>query len=220
MNTGIGDAINLAWKLKAVLGGSAPDRLLDSYETERNAFARRLVKTTDRVFTLATAEGKLASIIRTRIVPVVLPALAKFEAFRKFMFRTVSQVTINYRQSFLSEGEAGAIHGGDRLPWVVTEGIDNYDPLVAMTWQVHLYGTACPELTRWCREHDLPLHVFAWRAKYGEAGFAQHALYLLRPDTYIALADGSGAVDVLQRYFDRHKIRIEHAVGKVEYASE
>jgi hypothetical protein len=53
-----------------------------------------------------------------------------------------------------------------------------------------------------------------------EAGFAQHALYLLRPDTYIALADGSGAVDVLQRYFDRHKIRIEHAVGKVEYASE
>ena len=220
MNTGIGDAINLAWKLKAVLGGSAPDRLLDSYETERIAFARRLVKTTDRVFTLATAEGKLASIIRTRIVPVVLPALAKFEAFRKFMFRTASQVTINYRQSFLSEGEAGAIHGGDRLPWVVTEGIDNYDPLVAMTWQVHLYGTACPGLTRWCREHDLPLHVFAWRAKYGEAGFAQHALYLLRPDTYIALADGSGAVDVLQRYFDRHKIRIEHAVGKVEYASE
>src|SRR6202008_615069 len=29
MNTGIGDAINLAWKLKAVLGGSAPDSLLD-----------------------------------------------------------------------------------------------------------------------------------------------------------------------------------------------
>ena len=79
MNTGIGDAINLAWKLTAVLGGSAPDRLLDSYETERIAFARRLVKTTDRVFTLATAEGNIGSIIRTRIVPVVLPALAKFE---------------------------------------------------------------------------------------------------------------------------------------------
>jgi hypothetical protein len=49
---------------------------------------------------------------------------------------------------------------------------------------------------------------------------ADISVYLLRPDTYIALADGSGAVDVLQRYFDRHKIRIEHAVGKVEYASE
>ncbi len=58
MNTGIGDAINLAWKLKTVLDGRAPDALLDSYEAERIAFARRLVKTTDRVFMLATAEGK------------------------------------------------------------------------------------------------------------------------------------------------------------------
>jgi hypothetical protein len=46
MNTGIGDAINLGWKLKAALDG-APDALLDSFETERIAFARRLVKTTD-----------------------------------------------------------------------------------------------------------------------------------------------------------------------------
>src|SRR5262249_22914318 len=48
MNTGIGDAINLAWKLAAVLAGRAPDRVLDSYEAERIGFARRLVATTDR----------------------------------------------------------------------------------------------------------------------------------------------------------------------------
>ena len=42
MNTGIGDAINLAWKLEAVLTGRAPDNLLDTYETERIGFARRL----------------------------------------------------------------------------------------------------------------------------------------------------------------------------------
>src|SRR5262245_7678770 len=35
MNTGIGDAINLAWKLAWVLAGNAPDKLLDSYEEER-----------------------------------------------------------------------------------------------------------------------------------------------------------------------------------------
>jgi 2-polyprenyl-6-methoxyphenol hydroxylase-like FAD-dependent oxidoreductase len=44
MNTGIGDAINLAWKLKAGLKSGAPDMLLDTYETERIAFARRLVR--------------------------------------------------------------------------------------------------------------------------------------------------------------------------------
>ena len=32
MNTGIGDAINLAWKLAAVIGGRGPESLLDSYE--------------------------------------------------------------------------------------------------------------------------------------------------------------------------------------------
>ena len=72
MNTGIGDAINLAWKLAAVLAGHAPDKLLDSYEAERIGFARRLVATTDRVFSFVTADGRLAEIIRTRIAPVLL----------------------------------------------------------------------------------------------------------------------------------------------------
>src|SRR5205807_7495411 len=50
MNTGIGDAVNLAWKLAAVLAGRAGASLLDSYEAERVPFARSLVATTDRVF--------------------------------------------------------------------------------------------------------------------------------------------------------------------------
>ena len=40
MNTGIGDAVNLAWKLAAVLNGGAAASLLDSYEPERIGFAR------------------------------------------------------------------------------------------------------------------------------------------------------------------------------------
>jgi 2-polyprenyl-6-methoxyphenol hydroxylase-like FAD-dependent oxidoreductase len=59
----IGDAIDLAWKLAAVLHGHAPDNLLDSYEAERIGFARRLVATTDRAFSFATAEGRIADIL-------------------------------------------------------------------------------------------------------------------------------------------------------------
>jgi hypothetical protein len=183
MNTGIGDAINLAWKLKA---DHAPDALLGSYEQERIAFARRLVQTTDRVFMLATAEGRLAEIVRTRVVPIVFPALARFEFFREFLFRTVSQVTINYRNCALNEGRAGAVQGGDRLPWVMVERLDNYDSLNAMVWQVHVYGGAGGAVRSWCQQHGLPLHEFAWRPQYGEAGFAQNALYLIRPDSYVA----------------------------------
>src|SRR5262245_66279429 len=46
MNTGLGDAVNLAWKLADVVKGRASPALLGSYEPERIAFARRLVATT------------------------------------------------------------------------------------------------------------------------------------------------------------------------------
>ncbi len=41
MNTGIGDAINLSWKINAVLSGWAPASLLDTYEPERQRVAVR-----------------------------------------------------------------------------------------------------------------------------------------------------------------------------------
>lgn len=39
LNTAVGDAANLAWKLAAVLSGTASDSLLDSYESERRQIA-------------------------------------------------------------------------------------------------------------------------------------------------------------------------------------
>jgi 2-polyprenyl-6-methoxyphenol hydroxylase-like FAD-dependent oxidoreductase len=206
MNTGIGDAINLAWKFSAVLGGSARDGLLDSYEAERIGFARRLVATTDRVFSFVTAGGWLAGIVRTRIAPFLIPKVAGFEAARDYIFRTVSQITLNYRDGPLSRGIAGQVHGGDRLPWARANGKDNFDTLAAMTWQVHVYGTPAVELGNWCAGHNMPLHVFDWCPEYEEAGIAGDALYLLRPDTYVALADGSGAPAALDRYFSEHEI--------------
>ena len=92
MNTGIGDAINLAWKLKASLDGRAPDALLDSYEAERIAFARRLVRTSDQAFTLVTAEGAFADLIRLRIAPSVIAGAFLFGAVREFAFGAVSQL--------------------------------------------------------------------------------------------------------------------------------
>jgi 2-polyprenyl-6-methoxyphenol hydroxylase-like FAD-dependent oxidoreductase len=42
-NTCVGDAVNLGWKLAAVLQGWAPDALLDSYEPERRPVALRTI---------------------------------------------------------------------------------------------------------------------------------------------------------------------------------
>jgi 2-polyprenyl-6-methoxyphenol hydroxylase-like FAD-dependent oxidoreductase len=215
MNTGIGDAINLAWKLAAVLAGRAPDNLLDSYEAERIGFARRLVATTDRVFSFVTSEGRIADILRTRIAPVVIPRVVAFEPVREFMFRTVSQIMLNYRGGPLSRGTAGHVHGGDRLPWVRIDGADNFEKLATMDWQVHVYGSASAGLAAWCAAQNVPLHVFDWRSEFEMAGLARDALYVLRPDTYVALADGSGAASALDRYFADHGIQLAPLSRKI-----
>ncbi|WP_407179117.1 FAD-dependent monooxygenase [Bradyrhizobium sp. STM 3562] len=207
MNTGIGDAINLAWKLAAVIAGRAPEALLDSYELERIGFARRLVATTDRVFSFATAEGRVADILRTRIAPVVFPLAVNFEVVREFLFRTVSQVMLNYREGPLSRGVAGHVHGGDRLPWVAYDGLDNFKPLARMEWQVHVYGSVGNQLSAWCGTQGLPLHVFNWREEYQAAGLARDGLYLVRPDSYVALADPQASAAVLDRYFVDQRIQ-------------
>jgi 2-polyprenyl-6-methoxyphenol hydroxylase-like FAD-dependent oxidoreductase len=208
MNTGIGDAINLAWKLAAAVAGGAGDNLLDSYEAERIGFARRLVATTDRVFSFATAEGRIADILRTRVAPVLIPRVAAFGAVREYLFRTVSQIMLNYRGGPLSRGAAGHVQGGDRLPWVRIDGADNFASLASMDWQVHVYGAAGAELPAWCRDRNVPLHVFAWRSEYEAAGLARDALYLLRPDSYVALANGAATPDALARYFSDIGIRL------------
>ncbi|GLQ88403.1 FAD-dependent monooxygenase [Dyella flagellata] len=211
MNTGIGDAVNLAWKLAAVMTGQAPDALLDSYEAERIGFARRLVATTDRVFNFVTAEGRVANLVRTRLAPVLIPAVLHFEGAREFLFRTVSQITLNYRGCPLSEGSAGEVHGGDRLPWVAANGSDNFASLKAMTWQVHVYGEASPALREWCSRRNIPLHGFEWLPQHGAAGLERDALYLIRPDTYVALAKAGGNPGFVDVYFTDHGIKLRPA---------
>jgi 2-polyprenyl-6-methoxyphenol hydroxylase-like FAD-dependent oxidoreductase len=204
MNTGIGDAVNLAWKFAAVLNEGAADRLLDTYETERIGFARRLVATTDRVFTLATAQGGMARLVRTRLVPLLAPLAFRLPGVPNFLFRTVSQIGVNYRNSPLSAGATGGVRGGDRLPWVETEpGKDNFAPLASLTWQVHVYGEPRPGVAEVCAELRLPLHLFAWRPEIGRAGLRRAAIYLVRPDGYVALADSHADPERLRDYLKR-----------------
>jgi len=201
MNTGIGDAVNLAWKLASVLKQESPAGLLDTYETERIGFARELVATTDRAFTFVTRQGAVARVVRRRAVPLVVPPLLRLRALRRFAFGRVSQLGIRYRDSALSEGRAGTVHGGDRLPWVETEpGPDNFAPLTSLAWQAHVYGAPRAGVAEACAALRLPLHVFAWRHAMARAGLAENALYLVRPDGYVALADPAGRTETLRGY--------------------
>ena len=209
MNTGIGDAVNLAWKLAAALKDASGAALLDSYEPERIAFARRLVATTDQAFTAVISSSALARFVRTKVLPALAPGVFRIHAMRKLLFRTVSQTAVNYRDSPLSEGGAGTLRGGDRLPWVSTAGRDpfNFAALAAMNWQMHVYGAPAPELQALSDTRKIPLHAFAWQAAMKHAGLRKNAVYLVRPDGYIALADAQGRAAAIGLYLDKNKIK-------------
>jgi FAD binding domain len=204
MNTGIGDAVNLAWKLAAVLHGRAAAPLLDTYEPERIGFARRLVATTDRAFTVVTSSGPTARFVRVDVAPRLLPALFPSRSFRRLMFRTLSQIGVNYRGSGLSEGRAGRVRGGDRLPWVPA---DNFGPLTSLDWQVHIYGTAAPGIGEVCGGRGLVLHTFPWQSAASRAGLERGAVYLVRPDGYVGLADPEASPVRLEHYLDTRRLR-------------
>ena len=210
MNTGIGDAVNLAWKLGSVLRERAGAAILDTYEPERIAFARRLVATTDQAFTGVSSSSVIARTVRLHLVPALLPRLLALQAFRRLAFRTVSQTAINYRESALSVGRAGRIHAGDRLPWVPDTsdgGADNFSTLTSLDWQVHIYGNAVPEIRAVCAERHLALHEFGWQAAMKGVGLRRDALYLVRPDGHVALAAPDQSALTLTGYLRNRAIR-------------
>jgi 2-polyprenyl-6-methoxyphenol hydroxylase-like FAD-dependent oxidoreductase len=104
MNTGIGDAVNLAWKLAAIVQGRADPSLLDSYEPERIAFARRLVATTDQAFKGVTSDGAIARRVRQNLVPAIVPALFAFSV----QVSSISSLRLTKKSHYSARSVAGA----------------------------------------------------------------------------------------------------------------
>ena len=207
MNTGLGDAINLAWKLAAVLRGRARDDLLDTYQVERRAFALRLVATTDRVFTVATGSSQLARFVRMQVFPRAAALAVRIMPVRRLMFRTISQIAIAYTKSPLSAGVAGRIKGGDRMPWIETASGDNFEGLDPRSWHVLVYGEVRRTLADWCALSGVAVHSHRWSASAQAAGVRRDAAYLLRPDGYVALSVAGGSDRPIARYFKARNLR-------------
>ncbi|EJR53977.1 hypothetical protein IIM_02234 [Bacillus cereus VD107] len=207
MNTGIGDAVNLSWKLGAVIQGKADESILDSYEQERIQFAKTLVATTDRVFTSIVGNGVCKKFNRQYLIPVIIPKMTKFSIVRKMMFKVVSQIRINYRNSKLAKGNVGKIHGGDRLPWIPFDDTDNFAPLESFDWQLHVYGDVTPDLSNFAKENNLLLHTFPYSQGVQKAGIKFGSAFLIRPDGYIALADETQNINSMEEYLRKNKLK-------------
>jgi len=77
-NSGIQDADNLAWKLELVVSGQAPERLLDSYDSERTAAADENIRHSTRSTDFITPKSPVSRTFRDAVL-----MLAKRHAFAR-----------------------------------------------------------------------------------------------------------------------------------------
>jgi 4,5-epoxidase len=92
MNTGLGDAYNLGWKLAMVAQGRAADRLLDTYESERRPVAADVLATTTTNTTLLLGNTLASRLVRDL---AFLPAM-RLPAVRRKMAAKASQLNVGY----------------------------------------------------------------------------------------------------------------------------
>jgi 2-polyprenyl-6-methoxyphenol hydroxylase-like FAD-dependent oxidoreductase len=206
MNTGIQDAYNLAWKLAFVIKGAASESLLDTYNEERLANAKRLLDSTDRMFELAAGSSWLMSFLRTTIFPPIAGFMSSLEAVSKRVFPLISQIGITYRDHSLSEhtdDEFEDVKAGDRLPYFLVNGESVFAKLKAPKFHVLLFGTGeCTQFDRWSDLVDC--HQIPIDARVSEIfGTSNDFGLLLRPDNQIAFISSEITPEKVADYFRR-----------------
>ncbi|MBV9449751.1 MAG: FAD-dependent monooxygenase [Streptosporangiaceae bacterium] len=203
LNTGIGDAWNLGWKLALVAQGQAPDELLDSYEAERMPVARFVLRFTDRMFSVMVSSGPLPTLLRRAVTPSATSLLGRSRTLRHRVFRNTSQLGIEYRRSPIVAGTARRLRprAGERLPDVkLPEGKGWLHELLDGPGH-HLLvcqGPSDPErLTQLARRYQGLVTVV--RPPEGTLG---SGLVLVRPDGYVAFR-GTDDLAALEGYLAR-----------------
>ncbi len=188
LNTSIQDAYNLGWKLAAVLSG-APDRLLDSYESERRPVAESM---------LGLAGGLLEA--------------AKRGEMRRG--REVRQLDIGYPGSPLAldpSGRVGALLAGDRAPDAPLRGAARcsrrlFDLFTGSHWTL-IGFEAMRDITK--GRNGLHIHRVGAGCELQDVGghfrdayeLASGEWVLVRPDGYVAAIVTPDEASALQTFF-------------------
>ncbi|MEU8355582.1 FAD-dependent monooxygenase [Nonomuraea sp. NPDC048882] len=186
-NTGIGDAVNLGWKLAAVLRGWAPEALLGTYERERRPIAAD---------TIETAAANMSTLAPELADPALMGPDEEFERVRPAVAEAVRRTkdrefhSLDLVLGYTYAGSPIVAPGcGERLPhrWLAP-GESLYDRLgPAFSLVGDRNAPGADVLVAEARELGVPLRV---------VDLPGEPLALVRPDQHVAWRAGhpSGAL--------------------------
>ncbi|ALL63116.1 pentachlorophenol 4-monooxygenase [Paraburkholderia caribensis MBA4] len=207
MNTGMHDAVNLAWKLALVLRHGAEPALLDSYEEERHKTANEVVASTDKAMMMFTRPHFLTRFLMFTLGPIALRFYQPVGALA-----AMAQLKLSYRSSVFGRSAPGALQAGDRMPRLAVGRLQTtMDAFRSGCFVLFLTGEAsessealaamrmlsrCLPLTCWAVSADRHFHAnpSAEVAYFPDSG-AMHAklsglnAVLCRPDGYVVATD-------------------------------
>lgn len=193
MNTGIGDAVNLGWKLAAVtngvLDGRAGDSLLDSYESERHPVGADVLAMTDMLNQLVLGRSAIRRVLQRFAVRTIL----RFPRSRRTAAQRLSGIAIAYARP--SRADDPLV--GHRMPDVDCDGGRLYEMLRSGRFVLLTGGGVTV---------DWP---GVYRVNHRDATLP--AVVLVRPDGYVAWAarrvpTAGEVTEVLTRWCGEKKI--------------
>ncbi len=173
MNTGIQDAVNLAWKLALVCRGvSAAPVLLDSYDAERRPVGAEVIHASGRLTKVATLENHALQALRNFIAHAVL----RLPPAQHAIAGIITEVAIGYPHSPLN-GPSAQAGAGERVEPVGEEGL--YGAGVTPRFVLHGDGEGAASLAS-----EFPSLLEPQLRAARVAGI----LSLVRPDGYLAMS--------------------------------
>ncbi len=110
--TGFGDALNLGWKLAAVVRGRAPIRTLDSYDVERRAVAQRVLHHT-------RAQGRITSPDEgSQAMRAIMTELVTMPAVAEHLLRMLWQLDTTYPVAYEQPGAGAGEFAEEAVPFL------------------------------------------------------------------------------------------------------
>jgi 3-(3-hydroxy-phenyl)propionate hydroxylase len=198
LSLGVGDAVNLGWKLAQVVHGVSPESLLDTYHSERHPVAARALQHTMAQGALQRRDERMKPLID------LVSELALMDEPRKRVAGTISGLDIHYD---LGEGHPLL---GRRMPDLDLMSADGPLRVFALLHEakpvlLNLGEAGAFDITQWADRVQLieAEYVGSWELPVLGTVIAPVAA-LIRPDGYVAwVGEGTeaGLHDAMTTWF-------------------